>query len=764
MKYFSEVAKERIFVHLGFLLASLYFCHRFFGVYLPFDPDVGQNLYYIFHNDLVQADHNPFHWYYSSYFASSHAFNPIELIVSAIWNLFNFSQDLALKALWVNLLASALCLWLLCSSVYEFLRYLGRDPLGSVLGTLVICFTGFHLVSGVRQFDRTYLISFATVGPVFVLFDEICSKKTPSGWVALSGMVIGLSLLSGSDFPLFVFIPFALGLPLLHYRRDKNLKKALRSFAYLLLSVVLGLGCAAALLYPSFIFLKDTNRSGLVFYQQIFATSFREKILAVFLRDWWVNRNIPSSAIDFYLGLPVLILLCFGLFRLRRELKTNVLKVPLIQCLGFCLVAALLVLHFDSLPSWLQFPISHFYEMLSIRYPHRFFLLALLPIGYLVALGCEATFSRQKLVAAGVLCLLYGVLVWQFIVPRWSHLILDLKISFLLSQGFALLGTLLLVVFLKTSSQRIGFATALAIFFTYTFAPLQQTCFNSYLLGENRPPGLYEAGHLRWRDALGLTAHYAAAAKAVKFLLTVAPPELRDPETRRGRILEDTPPDRRTLSYFAPITGHRFMFTNVNDPASPKAMRDLYEIKTPAILDLAGVCWMVGPRPPLKYVRRESCLPEAFVAPKFKSFPDESSVLTWMRTASHQDFISTVAVNCEKQSCSDLPKGLNPDLASTLAIKEASPGLFVFDVQSDKDALVFVSTVYRFDWRATVNGHPASVLRANHAFMAIAVSAGKNVVEFTLDPYISLYSSVVSFFFYVGLASWWLYQRRLHLC
>ena len=37
-------------------------------------------------------------------------------------------------------------------------------------------------------------------------------------------------------------------------------------------------------------------------------------------------------------------------------------------------------------------------------------------------------------------------------------------------------------------------------------------------------------------------------------------------------------------------------------------------------------------------------------------------------------------------------------------------------------------------WRATVNGRPAQVLRANHAFRAVAVPAGSGRIVFTYWP------------------------------
>jgi len=56
-----------------------------------------------------------------------------------------------------------------------------------------------------------------------------------------------------------------------------------------------------------------------------------------------------------------------------------------------------------------------------------------------------------------------------------------------------------------------------------------------------------------------------------------------------------------------------------------------------------------------------------------------------------------------------------------------------FAVTLDRPGILVVSEVYYKDWKASVDGQPAEILRANHVLRAIALSAGKHTVDFRYD-------------------------------
>lgn len=68
----------------------------------------------------------------------------------------------------------------------------------------------------------------------------------------------------------------------------------------------------------------------------------------------------------------------------------------------------------------------------------------------------------------------------------------------------------------------------------------------------------------------------------------------------------------------------------------------------------------------------------------------------------------------------------------------------LFEVDTPTETVFFIGNAYLPNYRATVNGEPARIYRANHAFMAIILPAGKNriVLEYPLPerPFVSFFS------------------------
>ena len=56
-----------------------------------------------------------------------------------------------------------------------------------------------------------------------------------------------------------------------------------------------------------------------------------------------------------------------------------------------------------------------------------------------------------------------------------------------------------------------------------------------------------------------------------------------------------------------------------------------------------------------------------------------------------------------------------------------------YRVTLDRPGILVVSEVYYPDWKATVNGQPAKLLRANHVLRAVALPAGTHEVVFRYD-------------------------------
>jgi len=739
--------------------ACAFFCHRFYGIFLPFDPDVAQNIYWELHRPLVLRDHNPFHWYYHSYLPMARAFNPLMVLMRTVVETLAPSASPITQALAVMMTTSFLCLSALALSIYGLFRYLGRKPVSAGVGALVVSFTGFHISSGVRQFDQFYLFSFAAVAPTIICIEKTLLRRRPLPWIALGAMAVGFSLLGGSNVPLFFYLPLAFALPWIHYYRERDLQWSLQKTGWLVAMMGLGVLAGAATLLPGWIYLPETNRAQLSFFDRGFSTTFLERILSLFHRDWWVDRKIPDSAIDFYLGLPVLALLVIGISRIKFDLKKKKTLPLIFIWMLLCLSLGTVVTSYPSLPGFLQSPIRVLYEALTIRHPHRFFMLCLIPIGYLVARGLEVSVSAKQRVIIVITTLFYLGSGAIFVIPNWDTLIPDVRWAAMLSQPFAILATVLL--FFAGSNvinkKAIGAGFAFCIYAMYLLAPIQMTCFSSTYFKDPATPASLFPERLQLPNLLGLSARYGTMVTDVARLMTVPPPGLRSPETRVGKVLEDIRPDQRTLSYYAPVSGHQFTFTNIEDPASPRRMRELAQELTEPVLDMAGVCWSPAQT---SYARRKSCLPSQFIVPSAKLFLDDGELLQWVRKASHVDFQKFVAINCKDFSCAGMPSDDREKFVSSLKVVKETPGSLRYLAESSTPSFLFLSIPYRFDWIARVNGKRATAVRANYAFMAIPLPAGESSIELELDDAITRYASAISIFVFLGLTGAWYRSNR----
>lgn len=103
----------------------------------------------------------------------------------------------------------------------------------------------------------------------------------------------------------------------------------------------------------------------------------------------------------------------------------------------------------------------------------------------------------------------------------------------------------------------------------------------------------------------------------------------------------------------------------------------------------------------------------------------------------------------------DGPKG-------TLRVRERRGDRVVIESDLDKPGYVVLTDAYDEGWRATVDGRPAPLLRANIAFRAVVVPAGRHVVEQVYRPravLLGLWLSLLGLVAGLGLA--WLGPQSL---
>ncbi len=83
-----------------------------------------------------------------------------------------------------------------------------------------------------------------------------------------------------------------------------------------------------------------------------------------------------------------------------------------------------------------------------------------------------------------------------------------------------------------------------------------------------------------------------------------------------------------------------------------------------------------------------------------------------------------------------------------------------FVVEAAEPSLAVVSQTYYHLWQATVDGKPARLLRANHAFQSVEVPAGRHAVRLNYrnDPF--YFGAIISGFALCACAmGWWRYRQ-----
>lgn len=91
----------------------------------------------------------------------------------------------------------------------------------------------------------------------------------------------------------------------------------------------------------------------------------------------------------------------------------------------------------------------------------------------------------------------------------------------------------------------------------------------------------------------------------------------------------------------------------------------------------------------------------------------------------------TAVINVAENPVSDL----STDSTGQISIVEHAPNYLKYESQSSSAGLaVFSEIYYPKGWKATIDGEPADILRANYVLRALTIPAGKHTIEFRFEP------------------------------
>jgi hypothetical protein len=121
-------------------------------------------------------------------------------------------------------------------------------------------------------------------------------------------------------------------------------------------------------------------------------------------------------------------------------------------------------------------------------------------------------------------------------------------------------------------------------------------------------------------------------------------------------------------------------------------------------------------------------LPRAYIAHAAQVIPDDARAL---RTVLSPQFDpGTTAVLDRDPAVA--PSGRQRRSAAT--VRDLAPDRLVVETTLNEPGVLVVSEVWYPGWRATVNGQPAEVLRAQHTLRGVALPAGAHTIEMVFDP------------------------------
>lgn len=188
---------------------------------------------------------------------------------------------------------------------------------------------------------------------------------------------------------------------------------------------------------------------------------------------------------------------------------------------------------------------------------------------------------------------------------------------------------------------------------------------------------------------------------------------------------------------------HGLLYNRIHKLVEPGSLEspflDLLNVKyvlTLENIDLPGYTEVY--RGEMNIYRNDDCLPRAFVVERGELVGSGAEALAAMREPGF-DPRSVVVLEKTSDAQTEAPVPVNPTTPSS---PEASAWVTSYranevqvSLRSPGPAYLVLADSYFPGWKATVNGQPAEVLKADYNFRAVAIGPGESHVVFRYDPF-----------------------------
>lgn len=135
---------------------------------------------------------------------------------------------------------------------------------------------------------------------------------------------------------------------------------------------------------------------------------------------------------------------------------------------------------------------------------------------------------------------------------------------------------------------------------------------------------------------------------------------------------------------------------------------------------------LVWKRENIRVYENLEALPRAYFVPRIKQMPDSPALLSRLARPGHDP--RKVALVTEPPP-HDFPSGRSTATGEVTIVRDRSEEV-TLQVEASAAGFLVLTDQYYPGWEATVNGEPAAVLVANHAFRLVQVPAGPSEVVF----------------------------------
>ena len=662
--------------------------------------------------------------------------------------------------LWLHMLAAGLFMLL-------YIKELGLRSWAALIGAVAWMFNGHLMV----WFEFEHLPIMAATLPASLFFLHRWLQRRSLLYCLCFTFAVSLSVTAGYSHVLiyellFLFVYFVVLVCKLRHSYWPLNRTRPADWMQLGLCLLLGIGIASNFFTSSLILLDDSQRTEIPFHQLFDKTGqVPAKYLATYIypdffgnpasgsivftpRKWRMQPYNNYNELCLYAGvLPLFLVLVTAAHPRRRQFSLLYLMVA----------AATLAM---AMGSFLYYPLAKWIIGLGYSTPTRILYLTGFSVVVLAAMGADIFFQRKDVNR-------------RLVIALWTALVLVGTAVAAAVQTEAVVAWLIGPV---KPADWLHDYPILARHFSFFSPPiitplilllLSYVVLTGALFARSR-----KSGNICM--ALGvLILVVDLGAFGLKYN-TASPTELAYPRTGAIRFLSDQQPASRFIAYgnfldntLAPfrvqdIGGHssfyprrfgEFLFLSQNNLKTrlPETFDSWVELDTfgSPLLDLLNSRYILMPpgansdAPNLRLLYDKeisiyenlAAFPRAFIVSDYRYCKDRQTAYRVMGSWLNADFRKTAIL--EEKPPFDLQASA-PDSRDAILPKvkqvRYGPNRVEIDIHTDRKGLLVLSESYHPDWRASIDGQPTRILRANYVLQAVAVDAGARKVVFEFDP------------------------------